>query len=97
MRLKKVTLIAMVVSLVLATMIGLCSCASCDRFVTDMQSDLGDGLQRTIVVYTADGRVLAKYEGKIDIAYSEGGYVKFDYDGKRYLYYNCFIESIAEI
>lgn len=24
-------------------------------------------------------------------------YVLFDFDGKRYTYYNCFIESIAEI
>lgn len=25
-----------------------------------------------------------------------GGYVKFDYDGKRYVYYNCFVETIAD-
>ena len=27
----------------------------------------------------------------------EGGYVKFDYNGNRYIYYNCFVESIADI
>ena len=36
-------------------------------------------------------------EGKIDIDSNEGGYVKFDYDGKRYIYYNCFVESVADI
>lgn len=40
---------------------------------------------------------LATYEGKIDIETNDGGYVKFDFDGKRYIYYNCFVESIADI
>ena len=28
---------------------------------------------------------------------NNGGYVKFDFNGKRYIYYNCFVESIADI
>ncbi len=32
----------------------------------------------------------------IDIETNDGGYVKFDFDGKRYIYYNCFVETIAE-
>ena len=55
------------------------------------------GMQRTITVYTADGKELATYEGKIDIDTNDGGYVKFDLNGKRYIYYNCFVESIADI
>ena len=39
----------------------------------------------------------AEFEGKIDIEGNDGGYVLFDYEGKRYTYYNCFVESIAEI
>lgn len=35
--------------------------------VTDMKSDVNGGMQRTITVYTADGKELATYEGKIDI------------------------------
>jgi len=50
-----------------------------------------------INVYTADGKLLATYEGKIDIDTNDGGYVKFDFNGKRYIYYNCFIETIAEL
>ena len=55
------------------------------------------GMQRTIKVYTADGDLLAEYEGKIDIESNDGGYIKFNYDGKRYIYYNCFVESIVDI
>lgn len=82
-------------------MVGLFSvllvgCASWDRFKTDFKSEVDGGLDRIINVYTADGKVLASYKGKIDIESNDGGYVKFDYDGKRYIYYNCYIETIAD-
>lgn len=76
--------------------ISLFGCASMDRFSTDVKSDLNGGLNRIINVYTADGKVLASYEGRIDIETNDGGYVKFDYDGKRYIYYNCYVETIAD-
>ena len=85
------------VALGLALCLGMTGCASWDRMVTDMKSDMNDGMQRTITVYTADGKKLATYEGKIDIESNDGGYVKFDFNGKRYIYYNCFVESIADI
>lgn len=53
--------------------------------------------QRTITVYTDNWEVIAQYTGEIDIEGNDGGYVLFDYDGKRYTYYNCFVESVAEI
>ena len=67
------------------------------RAVTDQRANLSNGLERTVTVYTADGKVLAQYEGRIDIEQNDGGYVKFDFDGKRYIYYNCFVESIADL
>lgn len=67
------------------------------RAVIDQQSDFGGGLERTVTIYTADGEVIAQYKGKIDIEGNDGGYVLFDFEGKRYTYYNCFVESIAEI
>ena len=76
--------------------ISLFGCASMDRCGTDIKSDLNGGLNRIINVYTADGKKLASYEGRIDIETNDGGYVKFDYDGKRYVYYNCFVEMIAD-
>ena len=71
--------------------------ASGQRALVDQKSDLNNGIERTITVYTADGNVIATYTGKIDIEGNDGGYVLFDYNGKRYTYYNCFVESIADI
>ena len=71
--------------------------ASGQRALTDQKSELANGLERVVRVYTADGDIIAEYEGTIDIEGNDGGYVLFDYNGKRYTYYNCFVESIAEI
>lgn len=71
--------------------------ASGQRALVDQKSELNNGIERTITVYTADGEIIAEYTGEIDIEGNDGGYVLFDYDGKRYTYYNCFVESIANI
>lgn len=55
---------------------GITGCASWTREFVDLKSDINGGLQRTITVYTADGKVLAEYTGKIDIETNDGGYVK---------------------
>lgn len=86
----KKKIIAVVLGLALC--LGMTGCASWDRMVTDMKSDVNGGMQRTITVYTADGKELATYEGKIDIDTNDGGF-----NDKRYIYYNCFVESIADI
>lgn len=70
--------------------------ASGIRARTDEQAELRNGLDRTITIYTADGTILKQYEGKIDIEQDQG-YVKFDWNGKRYIYYNCYVETIADI
>ena len=85
------------IALTIITMSQLTGCASCDRAWVDLKSDVGNGLNRTINVYTANGDLIAQYTGKIDLEMTEGGYVKFDFQGKRYIYYNCFVESIADI
>ena len=71
--------------------------ASGQRALVDQKSELTSGLERTVTVYTANGDIIAQYEGKIDIEDNDGGYVIFDFEGKRYMYYNCFVESIADI
>lgn len=63
----------------------------------DMDAEKNNGIERTITVYTADGKVIAQYTGEIGIEWNDGGYVLFDYDGKRHTYYNCFVESVADI
>ena len=71
--------------------------ASGQRALVDQKSDLNNGIERTVTVYTADGNIIAQYTGNIDIDTNDGGYVKFDFEGKRYIYYNCFVETIADI
>lgn len=88
-------LIMIITAIVLVTCV-FSGCATWDRTVTDVKSEFNNGLDRTITVYTANGDIIAQYEGKIDIQESQGGYVKFDFEGKRYIYYNCFVETIAD-
>lgn len=101
MKNKKYRIIGMITKVILSSLFILvlftgCS-SSCQRQLVDIKSDFGNGLERTINVYTADGEIIASYSGKIDIETNDGGYVKFDLDGKRYIYYNCFVETIADI
>ncbi len=72
------------------------STASGIRALTDERSELANGIERTITIYTGHGEIIAQYNGKIDIEMEED-YVKFDWEGKRYIYYNCFVETIANI
>lgn len=90
---KKIVAIVLTLIFVLGTVTG---CASLDRAMTDVKSEVGNGLERTINIYTLTGEPIATYKGKIDIEVSEGGKVKFDHNGKRYIYYNCTIETIAD-
>ncbi len=91
---KKVIAIVLAVLIMAFSFVG---CASWQRAKNDLKADICGGLNRVINVYTADGKLLATYEGKIDIDTNDGGYVKFDFNGKRYIYYNCFVETIAEL
>lgn len=72
------------------------STASGVRALTDERSNLSNGLDRIINVYTANGDKIAEYRGKIDLEMDQD-YIKFDWEGKRYIYYNCFVETIADI
>ena len=67
------------------------------RAVIDQQSNINNGLERTINILNADGEVIRTYTGVIDIEGNDGGYVVFDYNGRCYTYYNCYLESIADI
>ncbi len=91
---KRILAVMLVVIMIAA--LGGCT-ESGKRALVDMKSEYLGGLDRTVTVYTADGEVIASYTGKIDIESSAGGYVKFDFEGKRYIYYNCFVETIADI
>ena len=78
-------------------LLGCAGCASLERWSKDVESDLSGGLERTVTVYTANGDVLKTYEGKIDLESTEGGIVKFDLNGQRIMYYNCYVEVIEKV
>lgn len=67
-----------------ALALGLSGCASCDRLAKSWDSEISNGMNRTVVLYDYEGDELARWEGKIDLQVSEeGGHVLFDQDGKR--------------
>lgn len=87
----------MLVALAVVTVMTLTSCASFERGMKDMKSELSGGLNRTVNVYGRNGDLIASYDGKIDIEDSENcNKVKFELDGKRYIYYNCQVEVIEK-
>lgn len=88
--------IVLIVLLVVGAYLYFNHTASGIRALTDERAELQNGLNRTITIYTADGTVLKQYKGKIDIEQDQG-YVKFDWNGKRYIYYNCYVETIADL
>lgn len=91
--LKKLVLLG----LAIITTLTLTSCASVERGMKDMKSELSGGLKRTVNVYSRNGDLIASYEGKIDIEDSDDACkVKFELDGKRYIYYNCQVEVIEK-
>lgn len=74
---KKIMTVIMVV-LGLATLTG---CETWERMKKEWSSDMEGGLQRKMTIYSESGDVLAEYEGKFDISYSDGR-IKFMENGK---------------
>lgn len=93
---KKIFIALAIVGCLLIILISGASCSSCDRTVKDIGSDINGGLNRTVKVYDFNGRVITTYKGKIDLEPNDSGVVKFELDGKRYMYYNAFVEVIEQ-
>lgn len=89
------------IGMILLIAVGIYACcsksASFHRMVKDVKSEYSGGLNRTVTVYDANGEVLKVYKGKIDLEATEGGIVKFDLNGQRIMYYNCFVEVIEDV
>lgn len=82
--------------IIILILIGMSTgCASWERTKKNWKSDVGDGLNRVVNVYSYDGKLIATYKGKIDLQENEGK-VLFDLDGKRYVYYNSLVEVIEK-
>ena len=46
------------------------SCGSCKRFIKEQASDFSAGIERTVTLYDYNGKVIKKWEGKIDMSNS---------------------------
>ena len=87
---KKLLLTFAVTSTILSTLVG-CGQQVAERQTKD-QLSAEHGLNRTLEVYSHDGKLIKKYEGQFDIETStEGGKIKFDIDGKRHIVYNAIV------
>ena len=58
--------------------------------------DASHSHDREVNIYSANGDLIANYNGEININEIEDGYVKFSCDGKTYIYYNCLVETIED-
>ena len=70
--------------------------SSTQRALKDIESEYTGGLNRTVNVYSYDGKKIATYDGRVDIAENNNGVVKFQLKGKRYIYYNALVEVIEK-
>lgn len=81
---------------IIILLIVICTgCESWERTKKSLGSEFGGGLNRTVNVYSYNGKLIATYEGKIDLEVNEDK-VLFDLNGKRYVYYNAFVEVIEK-
>jgi len=86
---KVVTLIVIIILMALM----LSRCASVRRMGKSINSDINNGIKRTITAYDYNGNEIKSWSGKYDIGASEeGGKVVFDgQDGKRTTIYNGIV------
>lgn len=83
-------------STIIMMLVFITGCQSIERAGKDLDSSM-NGLDRIVKVYQyGQPDPIATYEGKIDLEYDESGRLKFDLDGKRYIYYNVTAEVIEK-
>lgn len=73
----------------------LIGCQKAEREIKDKISE-NVGLKRTVNILNINGDVIRSYNGRIDIEDTNGRKIKFDLDGKRYMYFNCIVEAIEQ-
>ena len=71
------------VGLMVLGLVGLTGCSSegFERLKKDMNSAYNGGLNRHMIIYSETGDILAEYEGKFDIEYTDGR-IRFMESGK---------------
>lgn len=61
--------------------------ASGKRAFKTQESNFNDGIERTVSVYSMDGKLIQKYDGKFDVDYDDDRIIFDDQDGKRHIIY----------
>ena len=69
---------------------SLCGCAGFQRGMKSISSNIAGGLDRTVTVYSYDGKKLGEWSGKFDVSSSEQE-TFFDIDGKRVILQNGIV------
>ena len=69
---------------------SLCGCAGFQRGMKSIGSNIAGGLDRTVTIYSYDGKKLGEWSGKFDVSSSEQE-TFFDIDGKRVILQNGII------
>ena len=69
---------------------SLCGCAGFQRSMKSIGSNITGGLDRTVTVYSYDGKKLGEWSGKFDVSSSEQE-TFFDINGKRVILQNGII------
>lgn len=94
---KKVIQASVISGILLLLLIGfiIFGTAGGKRWQKNLQSNIGNGLNREIIVYNADGSIIYETKGKFDINYSEGRIEYIDADTGRktniYIGYNATV------
>lgn len=67
------------------------------RAMKSQESNFNGGIERTVKVYDIKGDIIAEYEGKFDVDYSQNRIIFDDENGKRHIiYYNMATVVIDE-
>lgn len=73
-----------VIIAIVAVLILVCTgCASWQREIKSIKSDMGNGLNRTVTVYDYNGKKINSWSGKFDVSASENEVYFDDANGKR--------------
>ena len=84
---KKITKIIITICALTAVVAAVGSCASINRKMKTIGSELNNGIEREIVVYDAVGNEVYRQSGKFDVDYSNDRVLYDDENGKRHTIY----------
>lgn len=77
------TLAASAAALAVASLLGVTGCASCDRQMKSINSNMSGGIDRTVTLYDYQGDVLDSWSGKFDVSEDDNEIYFDDAEGKR--------------